>query len=78
MGVQKIANKSGYSSYREGAKRRYPSGHCSIYRKGGEICGARGNDGRTTFTLRVKEQAPHHDDEDGDGTNVHIFCVLHL
>jgi len=27
-----------------------------------------------TFTLRVKEQAPHHDDDvDYDGTDVHIF-----
>jgi len=73
MGVLKSANKSGYSSYRKVAKRGYPSGHCSVYRKGGEICGARGNGGRTSFTLSVKEGAPHHDDEDGDGTNVHIF-----
>ena len=44
------------------------------------ILGARGNIARTSFTLRVKEQASHkpfkaHDDDDDDDydTNVRIF-----
>jgi hypothetical protein len=50
-------NKTGYNTYREWTKAEFPCRHCSLNINARETKDDLVKDGRTNFTLRVKEQA---------------------
>jgi hypothetical protein len=62
--------QSGYNTYRGWTQIDYQNRYCIIDQKDERTWDDRGGDGRTNFTLRIKEQATRltlheHDDDDG-------------
>jgi hypothetical protein len=64
-------SKCGYNTYRGWTQIAYQNRHCIIDQKGEGTWDDGGGDGKTNFTLRIKEQATRltlreHDDDDDD------------